>query len=209
MKTIALALLIPLAICTACGTKEEPAETPAPAPADAAADAPAPVNPPANAPATGATTTPAPSTAHATLTAAAGKSVQGGFTFVHQGSGISIRGEILGLTPGKNHGFHVHQVGECSLPDFASAGEHFNPTEAPHGGPESDSRHLGDLPNATADENGRALIDMNVEGLTLMDKDGAPTEIIGKSIIVHALPDDYKTQPSGGSGDRIACGVIR
>jgi Cu-Zn family superoxide dismutase len=212
MKTLALALLIPLAFCTACGTKEEPA-TSAPAPADATPDAPASVNAPANtsanAPAPGAASVQAPSTAHATLTAAAGSSVQGGFTLVHQGSGISIRGEILGLKPGKNHGFHVHAVGECSLPDFASAGEHFNPTEAPHGGPESDSRHLGDLPNAKADENGRALIDMNVEGLTLMDKDGAPTEIIGKSIIVHALPDDYKTQPSGGSGDRIACGVIR
>jgi Cu-Zn family superoxide dismutase len=209
MKTLALALLIPLAICTACGKKEEPMATSAPAPVDAPADAPASVNAPANAPAIDAAPVPAPLTAHTSLTPAAGSSVQGGLTLVNQGSGISIRGEITGLKPGKNHGFHLHEVGECTLPNFASAGGHFNPTEASHGGPESADRHLGDLPTAKADENGRALIDVNVEGVTFMDKDGAPTEILGKAIVVHAMPDDYKTQPSGGAGDRIACGVIR
>jgi Cu-Zn family superoxide dismutase len=135
--------------------------------------------------------------------------VQGGFTLVNQGSAISIRGEITGLSPGKEHGFHLHEVGECSLPNFESAGGHYNPTQDPHGGPESDARHLGDLPNAKADEDGRATISVDVEGVTLVDKDGAPSEILGKAIVVHAMPDDYKTQPSGGSGDRIACGVIR
>jgi len=202
MKILALALLIPIVACTACGKKDEPQAT-SPAPADTA-DAPATVNtPPAPPP-----PEPAPSTVHATLTAAAGSSVQGGFTLVNQGSGISIRGEITGLEPGKEHGFHVHEVGECALPNFESAGGHFNPTEDPHGGPESSARHLGDLPNAKADENGRALIDVNVDGVTLVDRDGAPTEIMGKAIVVHAMPDDYETQPSGGSGARIACGVI-
>ncbi len=183
--------------------------SPAPASVDTAPDAPPSANAPATTPAPGTDPVEAPSTAHATLTAAAGSSVQGGFTLVNQGSAVSIRGEITGLAPGTNHGFHIHEVGECSLPNFESAGGHFNPTEAPHGGPDSESHHLGDLPNAKADDNGRALIDMNVEGVTLVDKDGAPTEILGKAIVVHALPDDYKTQPSGGSGDRIACGVIR
>src|SRR5690606_11226733 len=123
-------------------------------------------------------------------------------------SAVSIRGEITGLAPGKDHGFHLHEVGECTLPNFASAGGHFNPTGNPHGAPDSDSRHLGDLPNVKADEDGRALVDVTAEGVTFVDKDGAPTEILGKSIVVHALPDDFKTQPSGGSGDRIACGVI-
>ncbi len=110
---------------------------------------------------------------------------------------------------GKEHGFHVHEVGECSLPDFKSAGEHFNPTKDPHGGPESKARHLGDIANAKADENGRATIDVSVKGATLGDKDAGPGEILGKALVVHAMPDDYKTQPSGGSGARIACGVIR
>jgi Cu-Zn family superoxide dismutase len=135
--------------------------------------------------------------------------VQGGFTVVNQGAGVSIRGEITGLEAGKEHGFHLHETGQCTPPDFASAGEHFNPTEDPHGGPESEARHLGDLPNAKAYENGRALIDVNVDGVTLVDKDGAPTGILGKSIVVHAMPDDYKSQPAGDSGARIACGVIR
>ncbi|HUG73394.1 MAG TPA: superoxide dismutase family protein [Steroidobacteraceae bacterium] len=209
MKTLALALLIPIAFCTACGNREEPMATSAPAPVDAAGDAPASVNAPANPPAPVAAAEPAPLTAHTSLTSVAGRSVQGGLTVVNQGSGVSIRGEITGLAPGKDHGFHLHEVGECTLPNFASAGAHFNPTEAAHGGPESTDRHLGDLPNAKADADGRALIDVNVEGVTFVDKDGAPTEILGKSIVVHALPDDFKTQPSGGSGDRIACGVIR
>lgn len=215
MRIPALALLIPLAICTACSRQEEPAAPPQTGSADtqpgstaqnpATGTAPgAPATNPANTP-----TEPAPSTAHATLTAAAGSPVQGGFTFVNQGSGISIRGEITGLEPGSEHGFHLHEVGECTLPGFESAGAHFNPTKASHGGPESTERHLGDLPNAKADKDGRALIDMNIQGVTLMDKDGAPTEILGKSIVVHAARDDFKTQPSGDSGNRIACGVIR
>lgn len=205
MKARSLALLIPLAICVACSNKEEPAATST----DTAANAPAPAGPANAAPATSVTPEPAPATAHATLTSAPGHSVQGGFTVVNQGSGLSIRGEITGLAPGTEHGFHLHEGGECSLPDFASAGAHYNPTQDPHGGPDSDARHLGDLPNAKADENGRALIEVDVEGVTLVDKDGAPTEILGKALVVHAMPDDYKTQPAGDSGARIACGVIR
>jgi Cu-Zn family superoxide dismutase len=183
--------------------------TSTPAPVDAAGDAPASVNAPANAPAPGAAPPePAPLTAHTSLTSAAGRSVQGGLTLVNQGSAVSIRGEITGLTPGSEHGIHLHEVGECSLPNFQSAGGHFNPTGNPPGTPDSRSRHLGDQPNVTADEDGRALVDLTAAGVTFVDKDGAPTEILGKSIVVHAMPDDFKTQPSGGSGDRIACGVI-
>jgi len=202
MKTLALALLIPVAICTGCGKKEEASTTPPPAPVEQTADAPAtgaaPVAPPADAAAT----------AQVSLVSAAGSSVKGNLTLTGEGDAVSIRGEITGLTPGKEHGFHIHEGGECSLPDFQSAGGHFNPTKDPHGGPGSTPRHQGDIPNIKADDNGKATFDINVKGVTLVDKDGAPTEIIGKALVVHAMPDDYKTQPSGGSGARIACGVI-
>jgi Cu-Zn family superoxide dismutase len=212
MKTMALALLIPAAICTACGNTNEESfatSTPAPINAPAATTATNAAFTTGAAPVIGASPVATPATAQVNLTSAAGSSVNGDLTLTGEGNGVSIRGEITGLAPGKEHGFHVHEIGECSLPDFSSAGGHFNPTEDPHGRPESTARHLGDIPNAKADENGRATIDVSVNGVTLVDQDGAPHEILGKAIVVHALPDDYKTQPSGGSGDRIACGVIR
>jgi Cu-Zn family superoxide dismutase len=219
MKTLAFALLIPVAICTACSNTEELAVTTAPAPIDATggaatpAAAPAPAPAPAGAattpPATGATSVPIPTTAKANLASAPGSSVKGDLTVTGEGTAVAIRGEITGLAPGKEHGFHVHEVGQCSPPGFESAGEHFNPTKDPHGGPKSTARHLGDIPNVKADENGRATIDISVQGVTLVDKDGGPHEILGKALVVHAMPDDYKTQPSGNSGGRIACGVIR
>src|SRR5262245_15231823 len=116
MKTLALALLIPVAICNAA--------TPAPAPA----------NPAANTPAT-RTAAPPRTTAKATLVSAPGSSVKGELTLTNDGTAVIIRGEITGLAPGKEHGFHVHEVGKCTPPDFQSAGEHFNPTKDPHGGP--------------------------------------------------------------------------
>jgi superoxide dismutase, Cu-Zn family len=205
MKTLVLALLIPVAICAACSKKEEPVAPPAPA-AEAAPPASAPSNADATAPAT-ATPAPAPAAgppiANVSLISAAGSSVKGELTVSNEGDAVFIRGDITGLAPGKEHGFHVHEFGKCELPEFKSAGEHFNPTKAPH------NEHLGDLPNASADDNGHATINAIVKGPNLVDKDGAPSAILGKALIVHAMPDDYKTQPSGGSGARIACGVIR
>jgi Cu-Zn family superoxide dismutase len=217
MKTLALALLIPLAICTACAKKEESVATPAPASVAATANAPAPapapdataVAPATSAPpATSAAPAAGPPTAGVTLISATGSPVMGDLTLTSEGGAVAIRGIISGLAPGKEHGFHVHEVGECSLPDFTSAGGHFNPTRDTHGGPKSTSRHLGDIPNIEADKEGHASVDVTVKGVTLLDKDGAPTEIMGKALVVHAMKDDYKTQPSGDSGARIACGVI-
>jgi Cu-Zn family superoxide dismutase len=217
MRTLVLALLIPVAVCTACGKKEEPVATTATSPSVAAPTPAPPVSTPErppvdaaqNAPAAAVAPASAPAPVHVTLVSAPDRTVSGMFTLTNEGDAVSILGEISGLEPGKEHGFHVHEVGECALPDFASAGGHFNPTKDPHGGPKTTPRHLGDLPNAKADKNGRALIDVTVKGPNLVDKDGAPTEILGKSLVVHVKPDDYKTQPSGDSGARIACGVIR
>jgi superoxide dismutase, Cu-Zn family len=200
MKALVLALLIPVAICAACSKKEEPVATPAPAAVDAT-PTPATGNAPAATPATAPA--PSPAVARVSLISAAGSAVKGDLTVTNEGNAVFIRGDITGLAPGKEHGFHVHEFGKCELPDFKSAGEHFNPTKAPH------NEHLGDLPNASADENGHATINALVKGPNLVDGDGAPSAILGKALIVHAMPDDYKTQPSGGSGARIACGVIR
>jgi Cu-Zn family superoxide dismutase len=214
MKTLMLGLLVPIAICSACSKKEETVSTPAPT-AETAPPAPATGDAPATpaAPATGNAGTAAPASANAPpkgpaavkvhLISAAGSTVTGDLTVSNEGDAIYIRGDITGLAPGKEHGFHVHEFGKCELPDFKSAGEHFNPTKAAHG------EHLGDLPNAKPDKEGHATINAVVKGPNLVDKDGAPSAILGKSIVVHALPDDFKTQPSGGSGERVACGVIR
>ena len=213
MKTLALALLIPLAVCTACGKKDEPAtaaapvETPTPAPV--IAKPPASVDPAPNTSAAAPAPVSNPGPVHVTLVSATGSTVGGVLTVTNEGDAVSILGEITGLPPGKEVGFHVHEVGDCSLPDFTSAGPHFNPTMDPHGGPKSKAHHMGDLPNAKADKSGRALIDITVKGPSLVDKDGAPSAILGKSLVVHAMRDDYKTQPSGDSGARVACGVIR
>lgn len=198
MKSVALSVLVPVAICAGYALQASVAgEAPA-------RGGPATATPPAaNAPV-------APrSSATASLTSAPGHSVKGTLTLSNEGTAVAIRGEITGLEPGKEHGFHVHENGQCNAPDFQSAGEHFNPTKDPHGGPKSDAKHLGDIPNLKADKDGRATIDVSLKGATLVDKDGGPNEILGKALVVHAMPDDYKTQPSGGSGARIACGVIR
>lgn len=212
MKTLALALFVPVVICTACSKKEEstaPQEEPAPITAPAPASNPPPAVATTGTPGAAATPAAGPASAHVSFISAAGSSVTGDLTLANEGAGVSILGEIHGLAPGKEHGFHIHETGECALPDFKSAGEHFNPTMDPHGGPKSKARHLGDIPNAKADENGRATINLTVDGVTLGDTDDGPAQILGKAFIVHAMPDDYKTQPSGNSGARVACGVIR
>lgn len=209
MKATALALLVPFAVCSALGQSGAQSAMAAAPPAGAETRAPAPGNAGANRPATASAPEAPRTSAQASLTAAPGSSVKGDLTLASQGTAVTIRGEITGLSPGKEHGFHIHENGQCTAPDFKSAGEHFNPTRDPHGDPDARSKHLGDMPNAKADDNGRATIDVSLAGATLEDKDGGPNQILGKAIVVHALPDDYKTQPSGGSGDRIACAVIR
>jgi superoxide dismutase, Cu-Zn family len=111
-----------------------------------------------------------------------------------------------GLRPGSEHGFHIHEAGDCSSGDGMSARGHFNPHGKPHGNPSSAERHAGDLPSLKAEKNGRAKLDVVVDGITLTP---GPASIIGRGLIIHADPDDYKTQPTGNAGARLACGVIR
>ncbi len=117
---------------------------------------------------------------------------------------MRLRVEASGLAQGV-HGIHVHAVGRCDSPDFASAGPHWNPAGRQHGRDNPQGMHQGDLPNLTIGADGRGSIEVAVGGATsmagLLDADGA-------ALVIHAAPDDYRTDPSGNSGARIACGVI-
>ncbi len=140
--------------------------------------------------------------AAAQLELKSGSKVTGTVTFTKVGDEIQVVADIQNLTPGK-HGFHIHEKGDCSAPDAASAGPHFNPTMKHHGGPDTVDHHSGDLGNITADASGKAHLDWKGK-LSLTGKDS----IIGKSVVVHEKEDDLKTDPSGNSGSRIACGAI-
>ncbi len=118
--------------------------------------------------------------------------------------GIKFMAEVKGLKPGAVHGFHIHETGKCEGPDFKSAGEHFNPKKIDHGGPASHARHMGDLGNLVANKDGVAKVDVVLKDLTNEEIDS----LIGKSVVIHSKADDFSTQPSGDSGDRVACGVI-
>jgi Cu-Zn family superoxide dismutase len=143
-------------------------------------------------------------TAAATLAPTAGNTVAGTVTFSQNGDKVTVSAKLTGLTPG-GHGFHIHEKGDCSAPDGTSAGGHFNPTNKPHGSPDAPDHHAGDMPMLQADASGNATLTADLAGLTI---GSGATDIVGKSVIVHKDADDYKTQPTGNSGARVACGVI-
>ncbi|WP_151632411.1 superoxide dismutase family protein [Noviherbaspirillum aerium] len=136
-----------------------------------------------------------------------GNKTSGSVSFVQNGDRIMIDARIDGLTPGA-HGFHVHEKGDCSAPDGMSAGGHFNPSGTAHGGPDHGDRHAGDLGNLNADAGGNAVLKLTVPASQISLSKDAPNSVVGKALIVHADPDDYKTQPTGNSGKRVACGII-
>ncbi len=153
---------------------------------------------------TAATKSATPSKGIAVLHPSAGNNVSGTVTFAPVADGVQVHAEITGLTPGK-HGFHVHEFGDCSAADGGSAGGHFNPTHKSHAGPEAVERHEGDMGNLEADASGNAKLDYVDHHISLSNGDKS---VVGRSVVVHAKPDDLKSQPSGDSGARIACGVI-
>jgi Cu-Zn family superoxide dismutase len=133
-----------------------------------------------------------------------GSQVSGTVTFIPAGDLTRVEARVQGLTPGE-HGFHIHEAGDCSAPDAMSAKGHFNPDKQPHGHHTHREHHAGDLPNLIADQDGKANYQRDITRLHLAT---GPIGIIGRSVVVHADPDDYKTQPAGNSGTRVACGVI-
>lgn len=141
----------------------------------------------------------------AELAPASGSAVKGSVRFTEKGGVVEIVAEVSGLEPGE-HGFHIHDKGDCSAADATSAGGHFNPASVAHGGPGADQHHAGDLGNLTADEKGVAKKTMTSTGITLGE--GARSAA-GRAVIVHAKPDDLRSQPTGAAGARVACGVIK
>lgn len=144
-----------------------------------------------------------PTAAVAMLYPTEGNFVYGTVTFTRTESGTRVVAKVEGLTPGK-HGFHIHEFGDCSTPDGTGAGGHFNPAGKAHAGPMAPERHVGDLGNLEAGEDGQASLDWMDAGLTF----GGPESIIGRAVIVHAGEDDLTTQPTGNAGGRVACGII-
>jgi superoxide dismutase, Cu-Zn family len=128
--------------------------------------------------------------------------VKGIIYFTQKGKKVEITGEVTGLTPGK-HGFHVHEFGDLT-DGCKSAGAHFNPTNKKHGGPDDKDRHVGDLGNIVADKDGKAVINMTDDVITL----NGPQSIIGRAVVVHAKADDLTSQPAGDAGDRVGSGVV-
>ena len=143
--------------------------------------------------------------AMAQLNPTQGNQATGVATFHEMGGQTMVHVRVTGLKPNAEHGFHVHERGDCSAPDGTSAGGHFNPTGAQHGDPRGTAHHAGDLPNLRADERGNAEMRLPLAGLTLSRGD---TSILDRALVIHAQPDDYRSQPAGNSGPRIACGVI-
>ncbi len=138
--------------------------------------------------------------AHATLLDPAGAEI-GWAKLTEDGAGrVHVNVKVDGLSPGL-HGIHFHAVGACS-PDFAAAGGHHNPLGAQHGS------HAGDLPNLVVNESGRGRLNATTDAATLSSSDVGLFDGDGTAVIIHANPDDFVTQPTGNSGDRVACGVV-
>ena len=144
--------------------------------------------------------------ASATLAPTTGNTAAGTVTFSQAGDQVLVHARVSGLKPGQEHGFHVHEKGDCSSADFMSAGGHFNPGGKPHAHYGKPERHAGDLQNLRADSEGNATYAFETKLLTVAP---GPTSVVGRAVVIHANPDDYASQPAGNSGPRIACGLIR
>ena len=147
----------------------------------------------------------APPSATASLQPTKGNQVSGRVTFTQQAQGVLVAVDVQGLTPNAEHGFHIHEKGDCSSGDGMSTGGHFNPDGKPHGAHAHAQHHVGDLPSLKADANGKVQLRFVSTSIAIQE---GTANIVGRGLIVHRDPDDFKTQPTGNSGPRVSCGVI-
>ena len=144
-------------------------------------------------------------TASAVLKDASGKEV-GKATLTVTPGGVLVNLDLTAVPPGE-HAFHIHAVGKCEPPDFKSAGPHFNPDETKHGMMNPEGPHAGDMPNLHIPADGKLEVEILDPAVTL-SAEAALLDTDGAALVIHAAADDYKTDPAGNAGDRIACGVI-
>lgn len=149
--------------------------------------------------------TPSGPSATARLMPTLGNTTSGEVRFTQQGPKVMVTGEIRGLKPNAEHGFHIHDKGDCSSGDGMSTGGHFNPMNQMHGAHGMREHHVGDLPSLKADAAGTARFSYESSSLSV---GSGNADVTGRGLIVHRDPDDYTTQPTGNSGPRLACAVI-
>ena len=147
-----------------------------------------------------------PNTASAEMKNATGQTV-GTATFTEVPGGVRILLEVKGV-PAGTKAVHVHEVGKCEGPQFTTAGGHFNPDKKQHGSLNPQGAHAGDLPNIVVDGGGNGRLETTTNRIALGTGTTTVFDTDGSALVVHAAPDDFRTDPTGNSGDRIACGVI-
>ena len=135
-----------------------------------------------------------------------GSTVRGSVSFVQVGDKVRVSARVTGLRPNGEFGFHIHETGDCSSGDGMSTKGHFNPHGKPHAHSGATERHAGDLPSLKSDGSGNASVSIDLDIITVSP---GPASVVGRGLIVHVQPDDYKTQPTGNAGARSACAVIQ
>lgn len=143
--------------------------------------------------------------AMADLTPKSGSTVKGMAHFKAEGKTITLTVTVKEALPGR-HGVHIHEMGDCSAPDASSAGEHWNPLNKRHGRWGAEQYHLGDIGNIEVDQSGSGTLTFTTDEWAIGS--GGANDVVGKSVVVHSNADDFVSQPSGGAGERVACGVI-
>jgi superoxide dismutase, Cu-Zn family len=206
--TLFTGMVLGFIVAACAGQPAEPAAAPE-------ASMPAPAEPPpatsaepaAAAPSAAAAATPAPAprSVEVPMEAKSGSKLSGKAVLTETEGGVHVVLTLEGVEPGE-HGAHVHEKGDCSAADGASAGGHFNPQSKDHGLPGAEKRHLGDLGNITIGKDGKGTLDITAPGANLKATDAA--SFVGRSIIVHAKKDDGG-QPTGNAGGRVGCGVVK
>lgn len=183
MRRLSLVAIAPIALLAACGTTEEqPTEEATP------------------------TAAPEPENLGSASLTLPGDKLAGSAQLTAEGDTVSVSVRLTGMAQGV-HAAHLHMTGSCDSEGFTSAGAHLNPENRQHGTENPQGSHLGDLPNIEIDDAGRGSVTAALRG-TREDVLAAIFDADGTAVVVHAEPDDYKSDPAGNAGDRIACGVL-